>query len=96
MPCLTPFADNAQEVSTQASADQAKLKQRIAFLEAALCGTRKAMINANRELGRSIFTGLDYEEMGITGQEYVKGMAEHAERDFLKNPPKPRVIGDCR
>ena len=60
MPCLTPFADNAQEVSAQASADQAKLKQRIAFLEAALCGTRKALISVNEQHNQPSFGGLNY------------------------------------
>lgn len=94
MPCLTLFTDKEDE--SQESIEKAKLNKRIAFLEAALCGTRKALINANRDLGRTIFSGINYEEMGITGAEYVREMAEHAERDFNKNPPKPKVIGDCR
>ncbi len=61
-----------------------------------MCGTRKALINANRDLGRTIFCGINYEEMGITGAEYVREMAEHAECDLNKNPSKPKVIGDYR
>lgn len=90
MPCLTPFADNTQEVSTQASTDQGKLRQRIAFLEAALCGTRKALISVNEQHNQPSFGGLNYEEMGISQIDYISDHIEHNTRDQTR---KQKSVG---
>ena len=90
MPCLTPFADNTQEVSTQASTDQGKLRQRIAFLEAALCGTRKALISVNEQHNQPSFGGLNYEEMGISQVDYISDHIEHSTRDQTR---KQKSVG---
>ncbi len=90
MPCLTPFADNTQEVSTQASTDQGKLRQRIAFLEAALCGTRKALISVNEQHNQPSFGGLNYEEMGISQVDYI---TDHIEHNTPEQTRKQKSVG---
>ncbi|MEG3034032.1 MAG: hypothetical protein RR877_00895 [Aurantimicrobium sp.] len=94
MPCYDPQAaeDRAQAAkdSERVHKEHAELVKRVAFLEAALCGTRKALISVNEQHNQPSFGGLNYEEMGISQVDYISDHIEHSTRDQTR---KQKSVG---
>lgn len=88
MPCYDSEAseERVKAYDTQAL-EREQLIKRVAWLEAALCGTQKALFasNASKLFPLDL---IDFKEMGIKKSEYYHDYRNHCLLDKLKRIPK--------